>query len=135
MKRTTPLLIAVSITLMLWMAVVAAQNRPPAPAGERPCSQGALDRTCSAIGVPAVPLPPSPIVFDSAEQKFRAVVLTKELVHPWALAFLPDGAMLVTERPGRVRIVRNGALDPKPLTGVPPVQAQGFNGLMDVAVH
>jgi glucose/arabinose dehydrogenase len=43
--------------------------------------------------------------------------------------------MLVTERPGRVRIVRNNALDPTPLTGIPAVQAQGFNGLMDVAVH
>jgi glucose/arabinose dehydrogenase len=61
--------------------------------------------------------------------------LTKTLVHPWGLAFLPDGAMLVTERPGRLRIIRNGQLDPVPIAGVPPVHAVGLNGLMDVAVH
>ena len=54
------------------------------------------------------------------------------LVHPWSLAFLPDGRMLVTERPGRMRIVtRGGALSP-PLAGVPEVYAQSQAGLMDV---
>ena len=53
-------------------------------------------------------------------------------MHPWSLAFLPDGRMLVTERPGRMRIVtRAGQLSP-PLGGVPEVYAQGQAGLMDV---
>ena len=56
-------------------------------------------------------------------------------MHPWGLAFLPDGSMLVTERPGRLRVIRNGKLDPTPISGVPQVHAVGLNGLMDVAVH
>ncbi len=56
------------------------------------------------------------------------------LVHPWSLAFLPDGRMLVTERPGRMRIVtRNGQLSP-PLGGIPKVFAQSQAGLMDVVL-
>src|ERR1700709_1137144 len=54
------------------------------------------------------------------------------LVHPWSLAFLPDGRMLVTERPGRMRIVtQQGQLSP-PLKGVPEVWASGQGGLLDV---
>jgi aldose sugar dehydrogenase len=63
------------------------------------------------------------------------IVITKGLSHPWAMAFLPDGRMLVTERAGRVRLVRNGAVDPQPVAGVPPVAAGGLNGLMDIALH
>src|SRR5690606_20200767 len=54
---------------------------------------------------------------------------------PWSLAFLPDGNMLVTERAGRLRIVRKGVLDPEPISGVPPVLGQGLGGLMEVALH
>ena len=54
-----------------------------------------------------------PWVFDTAEQhNIRVSVVTKGLSHPWAVAFLPDGGMLVTERPGRLRIFRHGVLDP-----------------------
>src|SRR3712207_6015460 len=60
--------------------------------------------------------------------------VARGLEHPWALAFLPDGRILVTERPGRLRIVeRNGALS-EPLGGVPNVLARGQGGLLDVAV-
>ena len=57
------------------------------------------------------------------------------LEHPWSMAWLPDGAMLITERPGRLRIVRDGKLDPTPITGVPEVFAVGQGGLMEVSVH
>src|SRR4029453_7320008 len=74
------------------------------------------------IGVPVPPLGAGPFVFDTAEQhKIRVTVVTKGLSHPWAIAFLPDGNMLVTERPGRIRVIRNGVLDPTPITGVPRV--------------
>lgn len=87
-------------------------------------------------GVPAVPLPDRPVVYDTAEgQRIRVVVLVRGLANPWSLAFLPDGGMLVTERPGRLRVIRNGALDPTPVSGVPAVRAQGLSGLMDVALH
>ncbi len=88
------------------------------------------------IGVPVPPLGAGPWVFDTAEQhKIRVGVVTKGLSHPWALAFLPDGGTLVTERPGRLRIVRDGVLDPQPITGVPEVRTDGNGGLMDVTLH
>jgi glucose/arabinose dehydrogenase len=54
---------------------------------------------------------------------------------PWSIAFLPDGRMLVTEKPGRLRIVEKGKLLPEPVSGTPPVWAKGQGGLLDVAVH
>ena len=87
-------------------------------------------------GLPPVPLPDEPVVFATAEEpQVRVVVVTRGLEHPWGLAFLPDGGLLVTERPGRLRIVRDGVLQPEPLTGVPEVYSQGLAGLMDVALH
>jgi glucose/arabinose dehydrogenase len=75
-------------------------------------------------------------VFDSEVQRFRAVTLTEGLEFPWSLAFLPDGRLLVTERPGRLRLVgTDGRLDPRPLDGVPTVAAVGQGGLLDVALH
>jgi glucose/arabinose dehydrogenase len=84
-------------------------------------------------------LPKRPLEFESAEERhLRLVVVTGQLEQPWSLAFLPDGAILVTERPGRLRIVRNGVLDPHPISGVPDVSttgARGLQGLMDIALH
>lgn len=69
-------------------------------------------------------------------QPFRAVTVTEGLEYPWGLAFLPDGKMLVTERPGRLRLVgSDGRLDPRPIGGVPAVAAVGQGGLLDVALH
>src|SRR5580692_140462 len=51
------------------------------------------------------------------------------------MTFLPDGAILVTERPGRLRIVHNGVLDPTPVAGIPEIRARGLGGLMDLALH
>jgi len=62
-------------------------------------------------------------------------VVTKGVDHPWGIAFLPGGGMLVTERPGRLRVVRNGLLDPSPLGPLPPMLATGLGGLLDVALH
>ena len=88
------------------------------------------------VGVPVPPLGDGPWVIDTAEQhKTRVSVVARGLENPWAIAFLPDGAMLVTERSGRLRIVRRGALDPQPVSGVPQVRTDGNGGLMDVAVH
>ncbi len=89
-----------------------------------------------SFGVPVPPLGAGPWVFDTAEQhKIRVSVVTRDLVQPWAIAFLPDGGMLVTERPGRLRVVRDGVLDPQAISGVPEVRTDGNGGLMDVALH
>ena len=104
------------MTLALTVASVQAQQPP--------------------IGVPVPALGAGPFVFDTAEQhKIRVSVVTRGLSHPWAIAFLPDGSALVTERPGRLRVVQNGKLDPTPIAGVPRVRTDGNGGLMDVALH
>src|SRR3954452_3817444 len=56
------------------------------------------------------------------------------LVHPWGMAVLPDGRLLVTERPGRLRVAAPAGPLPEPLAGVPQVFAQGQGGLLDVAL-
>jgi glucose/arabinose dehydrogenase len=63
------------------------------------------------------------------------VTVAEGLEHPWGLAFLPGGDLLVTERPGRLRVIRGGVLDPAPVAGVPEVWANGQGGLLDVALH
>src|SRR5687768_8943360 len=70
------------------------------------------------------------------EHALRVVKLVERLEHPWGLAFLPDGRMLVTERAGRLRIVgKDFKLDPQPVQGLPAVTAHGQGGLLDVALH
>ena len=87
-------------------------------------------------GIVVPPLPTAPVVYHTAEgQDIRVVVYTRGLKHPWSLAFLPTGEMLVTERGGQLRVIRNGALDPKPVAGVPEARAVGLGGLFDVALH
>jgi glucose/arabinose dehydrogenase len=72
--------------------------------------------------------------YPSSAGELLVETVASGLEHPWGLAFLPDGRMLVTERPGRLRIVSSyGALS-RPLTGVPNVAARGQGGLLDVAL-
>lgn len=70
----------------------------------------------------------------STEGVVRAETFASGLEHPWALAFMPDGRLLVTERPGRLRIVATDGSLSAPLTGVPVVHAVGQGGLLDVAI-
>jgi glucose/arabinose dehydrogenase len=74
---------------------------------------------------------------DTIATEHHAVSVEKlagPLEHPWSLAVLPDGAMLVTERPGRLRLVVDGAVLPEPVAGVPRVRASGQGGLLDIAL-
>jgi glucose/arabinose dehydrogenase len=89
-------------------------------------------------------LPDAPVIFDSTGRgpsgaqipgpKFR-VVPTKGLNHPYGLAFLTDGRILVTERGGALRVVKNGVLDPVPIAGTPRVLNRNLRGMNDVALH
>jgi glucose/arabinose dehydrogenase len=65
----------------------------------------------------------------------RVVTMASGLSHPWSLAFLPNGDILVTERVGKLRVVRDGRLDPEPMGGVPPVHAVRLSGLMEILPH
>jgi glucose/arabinose dehydrogenase len=71
----------------------------------------------------------------SAYHDYRVVPVVDGLVRPWSLAFLPGGDMLVTEKPGRLRIVRDGRLLDEPVAGLPPIHAEGQGGLLDVVPH
>ena len=85
--------------------------------------------------LPRIPLPDASPVVDTVEGKIRVVPVGRGLSHPWSLAFLPDGRMLVTERSGQIRVIRDGILDPQPLAGAPKVHAVRLSGLMDIALH
>ncbi len=72
----------------------------------------------------------------SQEHTLRVTTLINGLEHPWGLAFLPDGRVLITERPGRLRIASSDfKLSPAPIMGLPPVAAVGQGGLLDVVLH
>jgi glucose/arabinose dehydrogenase len=103
--------------------------RSPFPA----LSTGALALAAAIIvGGPAAQAQ----IVRSETHDFRVVRLVEGLEHPWGLAFLPDGRMLVTERPGRLRIVgKDRKLDAEPVAGLPAITPHGQGGLMDVAIH
>ena len=61
--------------------------------------------------------------------------IVEGLVHPWGMAWLPDGTILITERLGKLRIVRDGTLDPQAVTGVPEVFTVTHGGLLDISLH
>src|SRR5262245_5582156 len=122
------------------LAATAQQQPQSAPAAAAPQQQqqraagnGGIPRPPNGIVVP--PLGAGPFTYKTAEQEIRVVVLTRGLTRPWSLVWLPSGEMLVTERTGALRIVRNGVLDPQPIAGVPEVRVQGLSGLFDVALH
>jgi glucose/arabinose dehydrogenase len=107
----------------------AQQSQQPAPAA------AAVGAPRPPTGIVVPPLGAGPFVYQTAEESIRVVVHTRGLVRPWSLVWLPGGEMLVTERTGALRIVRNGVLDPQPIAGVPEVRAQGLSGLFDVVLH
>jgi aldose sugar dehydrogenase len=74
-------------------------------------------------------------MFRSALHDYRVVTVVPELVQPWSIAFLPDGDMLITERPGRLRVVRQGKLLPQAVDGVPKVFHSTQGGLLEVMPH
>lgn len=88
---------------------------------------------------PALPPMPSGTVVSArnvpVELGARREIVAEGLEHPWGLVFLPDGSALITERPGRLRVLRDGVLLPEPVAGVPAVFAQNQGGLLDVAAH
>jgi len=91
-----------------------------------------LAAASACLAVPAIAQSP---VYKSSVHDYRLVTVAEGLVQPWSMAFLPGGDLLVTERPGRLRIVRGGKLLPTPVTGVPEVVYRGQGGLLDVVAH
>ena len=93
------------------------------------------------------PLPNEPQIIETQAMSVRVAVVTKGLAHPWAMAWLPNGDILITERgsypnvdkrpdrPPQLRIIRNGQLDPRPLGGVPEAATYQNKGLQDIVLH
>ena len=81
------------------------------------------------------PIDPPERIFKTEHYTVRAVSVLKGLYHPWGLAFLPDGRMLLTERRGTMRLVDGGKLVEKPVAGIPAAVEHGQGGLLDVALH
>lgn len=74
-------------------------------------------------------------VIESEKQKFSVDTITDKLSNPWGIAFLPDGRILVNERSGEIRIIKDGVLLNEKIQGVPDVYARGQGGLLDIKLH
>jgi len=122
-------LVALGALLAACGAALAAQDAPPAPA--KPAVAPAPRR---AGPPPRVPLGLGPWNFDTQAGKIHVEIFARQLDHPWALAQLPDGTWLVTERAGRLRVIRDGKLNPVPVAGLPPINPAGIGGLYDIAL-
>jgi aldose sugar dehydrogenase len=112
-----------------------AQQTPPPAAQGAPAAGGRQGPPNPFPRAPALPFPDAAQVVETSVQSVRVVPMLKGLQLPWSLAFLPNGDMLITEKPGRLRIARGGVLDPQPIAGTPQVWANGQGGLLEVALH
>jgi aldose sugar dehydrogenase len=134
-KGFSPFLLAAVVVATISFAGSAQQPTPPGgrQGGPPPGGRGGPPFP----RVAPLPAPEEPRVFDTLDPgtAIRVVPLVKGLASPWSLAFLPNGDMLVTEKVGRLRVVRNGTLDPQPISGVPQVLAMGQGGLLEVMPH
>jgi glucose/arabinose dehydrogenase len=122
---------------------VSAQNAPPAappapppappPAGAAPADGGI--RQGAQMAMPAVAkLGDGPWDIATQKAKVHVELVVRGIDHPWGLVFLPNGDMLVTERPGRLRVIRKGKLDLVPIGGLPAIDPTGIGGLHDIAL-
>jgi glucose/arabinose dehydrogenase len=118
----------VTVSLVALIFVVATGRAQQAPAAQN------TNFVDPSGGYQGFPLSDEPQAFKSGETSYR-VVPTKGLVRPWALAFLPSGDILITERGGRLRLLHNGMLDQQEIAGMPAVLHHRAFGLMDIALH
>jgi glucose/arabinose dehydrogenase len=119
-KHSLKFLLAVGLAAVVGSQVGFGQQKVPVMQGGIPVAPKGLANR---------PLPKLPMEFDTGEgQRIRVTAWVTGLENPWTIAFLPDGAALVTERPGRLRVIRNGKLDPTPVAGAPTGRNLGVSG-------
>src|SRR5437867_2701262 len=115
---TAAVLAALTVPLAAQQEVPMRGNTPVAPQGFR---------------IP--PLPDAPVRYETGEgQNIRVSVYARGFRNPWSMAFVSDDTILVAEREGQIKVVRNGAVDAKPAPGAPAARGQGLSG-MDLALH
>ena len=96
----------------------------------------ALAQPAANPAAPKFPLPTAPREYDTFEQKVKVTVIARGIQRPWGLLPLPNGDILVGVRPtGQVLAIRNGVLDPTPLTGLPAMRTTRTTGMLDMALH
>src|SRR5450432_1920517 len=95
------------------------------------CSTAMADTAPEPLRGPAPAPQPAKVI----KTGYKVTEIAKGLDHPWSMAFLPDGSILVTERVGRLRLVRNGSLQAEPIGGVPAVHTVSQAGLFDIVLH
>jgi aldose sugar dehydrogenase len=115
---TNRILCGLTVTLSLVLSAPALPQQPPA------------QQTPPAQSEEVTPTADAPMA-----EGWRKTTLAEGLEHPWGMAFLPDGGILITERPGRLRVFRDGRLQEEPVPGVPDVLTGNQGGLHDVALH
>jgi len=137
MQNRVVVFIAVAALFVVRAGSVGVAQQPAARGAGQPA--GGTAPPAGGRGLGGNPLGDGPWEFASGPMRYRVSVVTKGLDHPWGIAFLPDGAILVTERPGRLRVIRNGALDPTPIAGLPQIHIEPrgvvLGGLLDVSLH
>jgi glucose/arabinose dehydrogenase len=101
---------------------------------EQPMFRIPLLASLAALLFPSAPMRAQERVIGARSEDLKLETLVRGLEHPWSLAFLPDGGMLVTERPGRLRAINSNGRISRPLRGVPAVFAEGQGGLLDIVL-
>ena len=142
MRVPTRLAVSLGSSLIAVVALTAQPPQAPAPnpaQAKYPYPVVRDQRGVVPPGPKLLPSPPlgdGPWTFQTTEANIRVSVVTKGFSHPYGLAVLPDGTFLITERAGALRVVRNGVIDPTPVSGVPQVIYRGTEaGLMDIVLH
>src|SRR5436190_11283832 len=120
----------IPVATVLFAASIALHaGQQPQPPAQPP--SGAANLKEKPVDVPD----PDGQIVESEKQAFKIEIVARNLETPWALAFLPDGRLLITERAGRIRIVeKNGTMAPEPVKGLPKVWEKQDGGLFDVEV-
>jgi aldose sugar dehydrogenase len=114
------------------IAIAACSATPPNTAAVDPTAAPTTAPTTAPAAEASPVQAVSPI---STAQGFKQTTIAQGLERPWGMAWLPDGSMLISEKPGRLRLLKNGVLEPTPIAGVPEVMSSGQGGLMDVSIH
>jgi glucose/arabinose dehydrogenase len=127
-KRFVLGLVAIVATATVSMQSAQQPAAPAAGAAQPPAARGRGPAPVDTLGA-------GPWDLGAGRGVRIHVTAIKGLDHPWGIAFVPDGSMLVTERPGRLRVIRNGQLDPTAIGPLPAMLATGLGGALDVTLH
>ncbi|WP_439101171.1 PQQ-dependent sugar dehydrogenase [Congregibacter sp.] len=140
MRPTINALVAVALTTMSLVTFgnpdASISTVAVTPGVTAPLSEAQIARAYPGDALNGAAVDEPVLLKSKGGMSIRVVKIAEGLSHPDGLVFLPDGrSMLITERPGRLRLVRDGVLDPTPIAGLPKLNNVGLGGLHDIALH